>query len=135
MLVLRPERVTFGGVEWAGVKSVAVLRSTARAVVEHGDVGPHAVFADAPEQRTRVVVTCAMGTDDLSPPTPGAVGVLEARVGRAGVDSGRRELRASAVVMAVSYKVTGAGAERVIELEAVSADGGADPVTLVELDA
>ncbi len=134
MLVLHPERVTFAGAEWKGVKSVAVARIAAKGVVDYGDAGPHAVFADAPEQRTRVTVVCAVGADDLAPPLPGAAGVLEARVGRAGSEVERKELRASVVVMNVSYKVSGAGAERTVEFEAWSADGAADPVTMVELD-
>ena len=134
MLILMPTGVSFANVSWVNVRIVAVTRAAVRAVVEHADAGPHAAFVDVPAQRTRITVTSELGANDLAPPLLGTSGTLLVRLARAGADAGLRELRATAVVTAVSYRMNGNTAERIVEFEAVSADGAADPLTLTPLD-
>ena len=54
MLCLRPRNVRIDGEVLHGVVSVGVSRSASRSVVEHGDEGPHVVFADVPEQKVEI---------------------------------------------------------------------------------
>ncbi|MFZ4574104.1 MAG: hypothetical protein ACOYN0_06880 [Phycisphaerales bacterium] len=133
MLLLKPLAVTFGGVAWRAVKSVAVARTAVRTLAEHGDGGPHPVFVDVPSQRTRITITSELGGEDLAPPALGASATIVVRVARAGTDAGLCELRALVAVLGVSYRL-GQTAERVVELEAVSLNGAADPVAVVPLD-
>ena len=134
MLAITPERVLFAGTELRGVKVVAISRGASRSVLEYSESGPHCVFVDSPEQRTRVLVVSVLGSEDFAPPLMSASGVLEVRLARApGLDV-RRELRMAAVVTQVSYRAMQSGAERTVEFEALSADGRADPVTIIELD-
>jgi hypothetical protein len=134
MLAIVPERVVFAGGELKGVRVVAVSRIAVRAVSEYSEEGPHCVFADAPEQRTRVTVITPLGGDDSNPPTMASSGVLEVRLARSPATVSRKEIRMLAVVTQVSYRATSAGADRTVEFEALSADGRTDPVTIVELD-
>jgi hypothetical protein len=134
MLILMPTGVSFANVSWTNVRIVAVTRAAVRAVVEHTDTGPHAAFVDVPAQRTRITVTSELGANDLAPPMLGTSGTLLVRLARAGSDSRLRERRATAVVTAVSYRMNGNTAERIVEFEAVSGDGASDPLTLTVLD-
>lgn len=133
MLAIAPERVVFAGSELKGVRVVAISRGASRSVIEYSEAGPHCVFVDAPEQRTRVAVVSAVGSEDLFPPSTASGGVLEVRLARAPGVNTRRELRMAAVVMQVSYRATQGGAERTVEFEAYSADGRVDPVSVIEL--
>lgn len=134
MLAIMPERVSFAGTELQSVRAVAVSRTVNRGVSEYSELGPHCVFADVPEQRTKVTVIGSVGADDLAPPALASCGVLEVRVARAPGRMKRKEIRMLAMVTHVSYRATPGGAERTIELEALSIDGRADPVTVIELE-
>lgn len=139
MLWLSPERVmwTAGGVEHAltGVASAAVDRRATRLAVERADLGPHVVFADAPEQRVTITIERSL---DGSPEEewtlaqalhPGAMGDLAVRSAPGAGDAGGRIARVMAVVLSVVHTLSGRrGAVQAIRLLAVSPDGVADPV-------
>jgi hypothetical protein len=134
MLAIVPERVLFAGGELKGVRVAAVSRIAVRPITEYSEQGPHCVFADVAEQRTRVNVVTPLGGDDINPPAIATSGVLEIRLARSpGADS-RKEIRMLAVVTQVTYRATSVGADRTVEFEALSVDGRTDPVSVVELD-
>ena len=56
MLWLNPTEVHLLGVALDGVLAVSVDRFATRTAEERGDLGPHVVFVDAPEQRVSVRV-------------------------------------------------------------------------------
>lgn len=131
MLVLNPRQVTFDGERWEDVTAVSIDREAAREVVEWGDLGPHVVLADAPEQRVTVKVTQQVVRDDIDSPRPGDAGELSFHTSPAGTDAGRRRVRASVVVVRCAHEVgQKAGAVRVVEMVAVSSDGAADPIVV-----
>jgi len=127
--VLNPDRVTFDGQDWEGVSSVEVNRFGERVVVEHADAGPHAVFADVPEQKVTVRVVQDLGGDDLDGPVPGAMGELAFEVGANASGARRLGGAVTGVVTSVKYSVAARGAaQRTVWLTAVSSDGVSDPV-------
>ncbi|MDX2131608.1 MAG: hypothetical protein SFY69_06125 [Planctomycetota bacterium] len=130
MLVISPQYVTFAGVRWAGVRSVAVDRHAARAVVEGGDGGRYATFADTPEVRVTITVVLELEASDLAGPRPGEQGTLEFSAAAGASDVGRRVVRATCVVLRAVHEVRGAGATRTVTLAAVSTTGSADPVVV-----
>lgn len=133
MLFLHPRVVSFGGVDWSGVESVAIERSAARSFVEYGDSGAHAVLADVPEQRVEVRVTQELLGEDMDVPRPGEVGTLEFETAPNSSGAGRRRVSMAAVVLGVKYQVSRkGGSARTVDLVAVSADGQADPVLVEE---
>lgn len=129
-MILRPDVVRFGGVEWAGVERLVVERSAARTVRAWSDGGAHAVFVDVPEQAVRVRVVQAADRSLLVTPVPGEQGQLRAEVGGGG-EEGRRLVRIEAVVESVSYEIGGRAATRVVTLVGVSSDGS-DPVVVTD---
>jgi len=131
MLVLSPALVTFGGSRWEHVTLVSIDRSAERVALEWTDAGAHPTLADVPEQRVTVRVVQRVERDDLNAPRPGDAGELVLYTSPGGGDAGRRKVSAPAVVTHVEHDVTlRRGAQRVIRLVAVSADGAADPVTV-----
>ena len=54
MLILNPRHVRFGPDLWPDVSLVAIEREAARLALEWSDLGPHPVFADAPEQQLTI---------------------------------------------------------------------------------
>lgn len=135
MLVLNPRRVTFAGQTWSEVAAVVIDRQSKRTLTEWSDLGPHAVFADAPEQLVTVRVVQKATTDDLHAPTPGDAGELSFAASPSGADSPRRRLRAQCVVTEVTHELSlTAGAVRTLRLVALSPDGAADPITTEPAD-
>lgn len=143
MLVLRPEAVSFAGEAWVGVESVAVERRAVRTQAELSGDGPHAVWADVPEQRVTIRVARSAGGDDLGGPALGAMGELTFETTANGSDADRARVRVTAVVTGVSYGADrggggggggvgafGVGIRRTVEFIGLSADGMADPVTV-----
>lgn len=130
MIILNPERVTFGARAWNNVSAVTVEREAKTLVAEIGDAGPHVVFADVPEQRCRITVVQELEQTDLHTPTLGELDALKVTTNVSLGDRGRAALSASAVVIDVKVNVArGQGATRRITLLAVSGDGAADPLT------
>lgn len=133
MLLLNPRSVTFGSATWDSVVAVMIDRDSVRFVEEWSDAGPHAVLADAPEQRVTIRVVQEVTRDDLGSPRPGEAGALSLCTAPTGADAGRRKLTAQAVVRSVSHEVSlKRGAVRTITLVAVSADGAADPIAIAD---
>ncbi|MEX2218349.1 MAG: hypothetical protein WD749_06270 [Phycisphaerales bacterium] len=133
MLILNPRTVRFGQALWQGIAAVAIDRSPTRLVEEWSDGGPHAVLADVPEQRTRIVITQEIGSDDLGPPIPGDQATLSLCASPTASDAARRRLTTTAVVLRVEHEVSlKAGAIRTITLAAISEDGATDPITVTD---
>ena len=132
MLVLNPRSVKFGSVVWDEVTAVVVDRAAHRTVAEWGDLGPHAVVVDVPEQAVRVRVVRSVSRDDIDVPRPGEAATLVFYTAPAGNELRRRRVSCAAVVLDVSHELTATKAVRTVILQAVSADGSADPVTVVD---
>ncbi len=132
MLIIDPLAVSFGGEAWEGVTAVAIDRDTVKQVLEFSDLGPHAVFADAPEQRVDITVTMELVRSVPDSPRPGNMAELRIGVRPGGSDANRREVVAQAVVLSVAHAISGKkGATRTIRLVAISTTGVDDPVAVV----
>lgn len=130
MIVLQPERVTFGGQSWEGVESVAIDRLAQKLTQEWSDLGPHMVFVDVPEQRVRVSLVQRLDDGALDTPTPGSMGLLRFEAARSASDAGRIVVQATVVVGEVRHEVTRKGGLRSLVLWAVSSDGSSDPISV-----
>ena len=95
MLLLNPQSVKFGAAVWLDVTAVIVDRDTERAAVEWSDLGPHVVYADAPEQRITVRVTRRLVRDTIASPRPGDSAELVAYAAPTAGDAQRRRIRAT----------------------------------------
>ncbi|GAB5497450.1 MAG: hypothetical protein Phyf2KO_25300 [Phycisphaerales bacterium] len=133
MLVLAPESVEFDGDPWLGVESIAIDRTAGREVVEVGDLGPHVVFADVPEQRVSVKVSRKIERSELESVLPGDEGELVFRAGFGRTDAGWSSVTIGVVVSRVDHDFDRGGVRRVVTMVAVSADGVADPVVVEEV--
>jgi hypothetical protein len=134
MLLLSPERVRFATQVWPQVRSVAISRLTASEILDWNDRGPHAVFADAARQSTRVRIIRGVAADDLHLPVPGSQGDLEIRVREGAGDGGVAEIRCVAVLTGISYRLSARDLpERMIDLVALSTDGRQDPITITRI--
>jgi hypothetical protein len=133
MLILNPRTVRFGAAAWDGIASVAIDRQPQRLAEEWSDGGPYAVFADVPEQRTRITVVQELSQSDLATPRPGEQAVVSFCTAPAAGDTNRRRLSATAVVLEAKHELSlTRGALRTITLAAISADGAADPITVTD---
>jgi hypothetical protein len=132
MLWLNPTAVDLFGAALGGVSSVAVDRAATRSAEERGDLGPHVVFADAPEQRVTVRVRRRVdeaSAGALSGVAVGAMGELSFRVSASRSDRGGRVVRATVVVRGVDHALSERdGFVQTITMTAVSSDGAADPI-------
>lgn len=132
MLFTAPLMVNMGGVMYGNVVSISVERQAAREVVEFGDVGPHVVFADVAEMRTRLVITMDVGREPegMVSFVPGESLTISFDYGINGGEASRRRVIVQhGVVMGYSYTMKhGKAVARVVEIVAVSSDGSADPV-------
>jgi hypothetical protein len=131
MLVLNPASVKFGAAAWYDVTDVSVDRAAARTLVEWTDTGPHAVFADVPEERVTIRVSRRLLRDTAFALRPGDAAELVVYTSATAGDAARRRLRASCVVTAVSHDVsTRNGAVQTVTLVAVSSNGSSDPLVI-----
>ena len=106
-------------------------RTASRQIVEWSDLGPHAVFADAPERKVTIKLERELTRDGLDGPLAGDAETLSLRTSPNASDAGGVAVTASAVVMRVTYELLGqAGALQKIELIAISESGDVDPVTI-----
>lgn len=115
-----------------GVTHVAVDRRATRLVVEHGPLGPHAAFVDAPEQRVDLALTRRIqpGEPAHAALRPGAQGVLSFTARAATGDLGGAQVSAAVVLASVEHSIDAKrGFEQTIRMVGVSSDGLADPVT------
>jgi len=135
MLVLNPREVTFDGETWGNVSLVAIDRKAETSVVEFGDLGPHAVFADVPARRVEIRVERDVVRDDLGGPLPGQIGELAFFTAPTASNAGRKRVTSQAVVLGVRHELsTKKGAIRRIDLVAVSPDGAQDPVSIQDAE-
>lgn len=133
MLVLNPRLVRFGSRTWPGVSLVAIERRAARLAIEWSDMGPHPVFADAPEQRLTIRIIQDVAGDEIDAPTPGEQAVLVFYTAPTGADARRRKVSITAVITGVTYDLSlSRGTQRRTSLVAVSADGAADPIAITD---
>jgi hypothetical protein len=133
MLILNPRTVRFGAAAWEGVTSIAIDRLPQKHVEEWSDAGPYAVFADVPEQRTRLTVRQELTRDDLASPRPGEQASLTFCTSPTASDAARRRLAATAVVLEIRHEVSlKRGAIRTITLAAISQDGATDPIAITD---
>ncbi len=139
MLVLNPTNVKFGQASWTDALAITIDRGGDALAIERGDLGPHIVFADVPEQRVMIRVQRGLTRDDLAGPRPSEQAELHFCTAPGASDASRRRVRATCVVTAVSHELGraragGAGrpgeALQTITLVALSADGVADPVAI-----
>ncbi len=134
MLILNPRSVVLGSARLGDVVSVAIERRAARLAVEWTDLGPHAAFADVPEQRVDVRIVQEVGEGAPDGPSPGQSVTLSLVTSPAGGDSARQRLSASGVVTGCRYEVVqtalGERTRRTIDVVLVSPDGAADPVSI-----
>lgn len=129
MLVLNPQSVTLLGETVERVRRVAVNRVPERAVLEWGNIGPFATFADVPEQRVEIELVADLERGSLEGPTPGDDGDLVLFTSPTAGSGGRRRVEASVVITAVYDEVEPGGkARRRIKMAALSSDGVEDPI-------
>ena len=132
MVILNPTSVRFGDGVLEGVSSVSIDRVAEREVVEWSDAGPHAAFADVPEQRINARIVQALPRGAIDAPRPGDMAMLS--LVTQGDDQSRVKVSANAVVTRVTHAVRdaikGDGITRTIELVLVSSDGLADPIAI-----
>lgn len=131
MLLLNPQAVKFGVALWPDVVAVLVDRTPELQVVEWSDTGPHAVFADVPEQRVTLRVSRRLLRDTPVSPRPGDSAELVAYSSPTAGDALRQRLRAACVVTHVTHEFsTQRGAIQTVTLVALSADGATDPIAI-----
>lgn len=131
MLILSPDRVTFGDRLLQNVAAITIDRETSRLVQEWSDLGPHQVLADAAEQRTTVRIVQRLADTDLLSLSPGEAGTLVMGVSLSVSDANRRQLVGTAVVLSVKHELSvgiGKPAARTTELVLISDDGASDPL-------
>ena len=134
MLFLFPKEAGFGSATWSNVTSVAIERKAEKSFLEFADGGSHVVLADVPEQRVSVTVIQELLSDDMDEPSPGEQGLLSFETAPNASGAGRKRVSMTAVVLGVDYQVSRkAGSVRRVDLVAVSADGVADPVGVVDV--
>ena len=101
MIWLNPESVTIGGVALTEVRAVAVDREAKRRVEEQGDVGPHLVFVDVPEQRVWVRITRSVVRSEALTLRPGDSVAVSFRTAPGASAAGVRRVSATVVPIAM----------------------------------
>lgn len=130
MRILAPRDVSFGSVVCKDVDAITINRAAQRQVVEWSDAGPHAVFADVPQQQVTVRLEQRVSAEIDDVPKPGDTATLSFQIVPGG-DARRRRISAACTVVSVRHEMNaGKGAARLIDFVAVSSDGVADPVTI-----
>jgi hypothetical protein len=142
-MLLHPEVVEFGDVVLPGVVGLTVSRTARGAgtketggggeIVEWGDGGPHAVFADVPSVRVTIEITRRIRHDELQTVVPGEQAELRAFVSPLGArsDVERRRIKATCVVLSVETTLAKASASGAAARESGSGGGGVQTITLI----
>lgn len=131
MLIISPDRVTFGEYVLQSVAAVVIDREASRMVQEWSDLGPNQVLAEAAELRTTVRVVQRLADTDLLSLRPGESATLVLGLGLSASDVVRRHLVGNAVVVSVKHEVSigvGKPASRTTEFVMISDDGAAEPL-------
>ncbi len=143
MLILNPWLVKFGTAALENVVAMTIDRAAQREVLEWGDGGPFATFADVPEQKVSATVKQALTREDTQSPRPGDSGTLVVYIAPSGGDAGRKRLTALAVIISATIELrsTASGAApgmtavRTLRFALVSSDGATDPVAVSDAGA
>ena len=131
MLILNPQSVSLIGKTIERVRRVSVNRVPERLLLEWGNMGPYAIFADVPEQRIDIELVADLERGSLDGPVPGDDGTLEFFTAPTAGSGGRRRVEASVVVTEVRDGVEpGGGAQRRIKMVALSTTGTGDPISV-----
>jgi hypothetical protein len=112
-------------------------RSAAGEVVEWSDMGPHVVLADVPEQRVEIRVvqnlSGARAGESVDAPSPGEMGELVFHTSPTAGAGGRKRIAVQVVVLRVEHELSlRRGAVRTVRFVAISSDGQADPLSVIE---
>lgn len=130
MIWLNPDRVMLGAIELRDVFMIAVDRAARRLAEEWTDLGPHAGFADVPEQRVMVSLARRILESEAASPKPGEAHTLTFRAGASASAAGVWAYSIPVVVVSVEHSMAASGgAMQRLRAVAVSPDGLADPVT------
>jgi hypothetical protein len=133
VLILNPREVTFSGAAWPNVTVVAIDRKATRLAVSWSDNGPHPTFADAPEQDATVRVVMDVEREDIDGPRPGERGTLGFVTSPTASDASRRRVAVTCVVTGVAHELSfERGSVRTVNLIALSTNGAADPISIIE---
>ncbi len=140
-MLITPDIITFGPLTLDNIQYLAVDRAAERLAAEWTDSGPHAVFADVPEQRVTLRLTRRILGQAPASVVPGQRETLTADFAPHSSGAKRRRLTVTAVVTSVDYQFAGADAasgssrstRQAITFIALSPDGSADPVTIQDL--
>lgn len=129
MLLIAPT-VVLGTHTLTSVTHLAIDRVARRAAVEWTDMGPHAAFADVPEQRVGVVIVRHVLASETTGPRPGDALTLTARAATNNSAAATLTINATLVITAVEHHIAASGrATQTIRATAVSTSGAADPIT------
>lgn len=136
MIWLHPKSVTLLGAELAGVRAVTVTRTAKNVLEEWTDGGPFAVFVDATGISTEVVIereAVQSSVDLAGGASPGDQGELVLTTAPSGASAHAETVTASVVVVSVKHTLHGGdGPTQRIVCRAVSTDGVAKPITIVD---
>lgn len=129
MIWLNPVKVTLGPYELRNVTLIAVDRTARRTAEEWTDLGPHAGFADVPEQRVSISIARQILETETTGPKPGESHTLTFRTSPGASAASVRAVSIAVVVISVEHAITKAGrATQGIRATAISSDGAIDPV-------
>lgn len=134
MLFINPRQVRFGDRVWGDASAVVIDRAAARLVESWSDHGPFGTLVDVAEERVTVKVVQSVAGDAPGTLALGEEAELSFVSTPTGTDQGAREVRATCVIVGVAHELSAkSGAVRTITLRAVSDDGSADPVAVVDV--
>lgn len=133
MLILNPRLVTFGTAPFRDVLALTIDREAKRLALEWSDLGPHATFADVPEQVAHVKLVQEVTDGSPDGPKPGDSATLSFVSSPTGADGDRTRWQSAAVVKSCTHDITTSGrsigARRTVEFVLVSSNGSTDPIS------
>lgn len=135
MLILNPRLVTFGSTTFRDVLALSVDREAKRLALEWSDLGPHATFADVPEQAITAKLVQEITDGSPDGPKPGDSATLSFVSSPTGADGARVRWQATAVVTSSTHEIVTSGrtigARRTVHFVLLSSTGAADPISVV----
>lgn len=130
MLWLNPQRITLNDHELTDVRAIALSRRAHRTALEHGDSGPHTLFADVPEQIVTIKITRSPERHPTPPVSLADAVILSFRTAPNNSDAHASTISAPIVITAIETDFSDRAPPRqTITAVAVSPDGDADPIT------
>lgn len=133
MLLLNPDIVRFESHAWEDVSALAIDRHSKHPIEDHGDQGPFAAFADAPDQSIHIKLQRTLRASDTQDPPLGLSGTLTFYLGTPGTDLDRRKVTITCTLISIKHDLP-AGARPITKTLAFMATNpdGEDPVTIAE---